>query len=232
MSRIDAIICNSHFTESHLDPRLTSRSVVIYPPVDTGPLMEHTAKTNIVLSVGRFHNLKKQSVMIEAFAELTGNRLISGWELVLAGSVLPADRPYLKNLKKLAKNLPIRFEVDISSDRITALYRSSRIYWHAAGHGERDPVRFEHFGISAVEAMAAGCVPVVFAGGGLPEIITDGSDGFLWHDTVALKEKTVQLMKDRTLADNLSAAARRRSSEFDTRHFKASVRELLERIGG
>jgi len=37
----------------------------------------------------------------------------------------------------------------------------------------------EHFGITPVEAMAAGCVPIVYRGGGLTETVTKDS-GFTW----------------------------------------------------
>ena len=43
------------------------------------------------------------------------------------------------------------------------------LFWHAAGLGEdptTNPDRFEHFGISVVEAMSAGAVPMVYEHGG------------------------------------------------------------------
>ena len=35
----------------------------------------------------------------------------------------------------------------------------------------RDPIKFEHFGIAPIEAISAGCIPVLFNGGGLNEIV-------------------------------------------------------------
>ena len=43
------------------------------------------------------------------------------------------------------------------------LYRDAKIFWHAAGMKSDEtiyPELAEHFGISTVEAMSAGCVPV------------------------------------------------------------------------
>jgi glycosyltransferase involved in cell wall biosynthesis len=37
----------------------------------------------------------------------------------------------------------------------------------------------EGFGLSATEAMAGGCLPVVSAVGAFPEVVRDGVDGFL-----------------------------------------------------
>ena len=43
----------------------------------------------------------------------------------------------------------------------------------------------EGFGISVVEAMARGCIPITFNKGGLPEIIKNGKNGFIVNDVTA-----------------------------------------------
>lgn len=43
----------------------------------------------------------------------------------------------------------------------------------------------EGFGISVVEAMARGCIPITFNKGGLPEIIENGKNGFIVNDVTA-----------------------------------------------
>ena len=58
----------------------------------------------------------------------------------------------------------------------------------------------EGFGISVVEAMARGCIPITFYKGGLPELIEDGVNGFLVKkvDATELAEsiiRTVNLIK-------------------------------------
>jgi hypothetical protein len=57
--------------------------------------------------------------------------------------------------------------------------------WHATGYGfdaEQYPAKQEHFGMTTVEAMSAGAVPVVLNTGGQREIVTHGDDGFLWGE--------------------------------------------------
>ena len=58
--------------------------------------------------------------------------------------------------------------------------RRGDFFWHGAGLGEQNPVLLEHFGLVTVEAMAAGCVPVVVASGGQTEIVQHGVNGYLW----------------------------------------------------
>lgn len=217
LARYQAVVCNSDFTKRHIDKRLGKKAVVIYPPVT--PIKKSAKKKNMILSVGRFHPLKKQDVLIEAF------RKIQGYELVFAGGLLPADEPYLKRLKLAAKNLRVRFVPNISFEKMVEVYNQARIYWHGAGYHETNPERMEHFGITTVEAMSAGAIPVVYHGGGLPEIVREGKDGYLWANTDELLEKTKKVIMR---SDTFSAV--NRAKEFSTEKFTASFDRLLESI--
>src|SRR5260370_621248 len=75
----------------------------------------------------------------------------------------------------------------------------SAIYWHAAGLGNDDaahPEQTEHFGITTVEAMAAGCVPVVINKAGQRETVEHGVSGFLWDTPDELQRYTARLIED------------------------------------
>jgi len=218
LSRFQAVVCNSDFTKRNIDRRLGARSVVIYPPVS--PIKKSsTGKKNIILSVGRFHPLKKQDVLIETF------RKLSGYELVLAGGLMSADHAYMKRLKVAAKNLHVRIIPNISFAQLTDLYNQARIYWHAAGYRETNPERMEHFGITTVEAMSAGAIPVVYKAGGLSEIVRDGQDGYLWTTTEELIRKTTKAIHEKP-----ALAVQRRAQQFSEKIFVASFDKLLATI--
>jgi L-malate glycosyltransferase len=72
------------------------------------------------------------------------------------------------------------------------------------------PSELEAFGLAALEAMACGVVPVATRAGGVPELITDGVDGFLEAvgDTTAQAARVVQLLTDDALFAHMSSAAR------------------------
>jgi glycosyltransferase involved in cell wall biosynthesis len=57
------------------------------------------------------------------------------------------------------------------------------------------PSRFEGFGISMIEAMSCGCVPIRTPGGGWREQITDGVSGFIvpFNDPQALADRIAEL---------------------------------------
>ena len=114
------------------------------------------------------------------------------------------------------------------------LYAQSAIYWHASGFGEdekKEPVKFEHFGITTVEAMASGCVPVVIGNGGQPEIVRHGVSGYLWHSLDELKSQTLRLVENPSFREEMSQHALADSQKYDKAHFRVRLDELLAQIG-
>lgn len=73
------------------------------------------------------------------------------------------------------------------------------------------PSEMESFGLAALEAMACGVPPVATRVGGVPELITDGEDGFLEAvgDIDRLAARAAQLLTDDALHARLAVAARR-----------------------
>ena len=67
--------------------------------------------------------------------------------------------------------------------RVARQIRAASIYWHATGFGtseQMQPSKQEHFGMSIVEAMSAGAVPIAFDAGGPRETVDPGANGYLW----------------------------------------------------
>ena len=77
------------------------------------------------------------------------------------------------------------------------------------------PSQLESFGLVALEAMACGVVPVATRVGGVPELITDGEDGFLEApgDIAAQAARVVQLLTDDGLHYRMRKAGRWNASE-------------------
>ncbi len=77
------------------------------------------------------------------------------------------------------------------------------------------PSELESFGLAALEAMACGVVPVATRVGGVPELITDGEDGFLEAagDTAAQAARVVSLLTDDQLHYRMRKAGRWNASE-------------------
>lgn len=192
---------------------------------------------NAVIGVGRFftggHN-KRHDVMIEAMKRIARRAPELHPRLVLAGALHkePQHREHMQRLREQARDLPIEFEVDIERAKLEKLYRSARVYWHAAGWGVDtmlNPEQVEHFGITVVEAMSAGCVPVVYAAGGPVEIVKHGINGVCVASTDEMVEWTIRILTewDTPLIQDWRRNALETASRFGKSAFSQHVRELV-----
>ncbi len=181
LTNYQAIICHSQYVKYWIKKYWDREAVVLSPPVEllnTRVDFKKILKKDWICSVGRFFTLghgKKQEVMIEAFKKLTDKYKLD-WELHLVGGLgnEASSIKFFNYLKEQAKGYKIFFHTNILKKEVDEIYLKSKIYWHAAGFGENKktwPVKQEHFGIAPIEAMSAKCVPILFNGGGLKEII-------------------------------------------------------------
>jgi len=231
------IICNSEFTKKIIDQTYGIKSTVVYPPVDVKEF-KPLKKEKIILSVGRFfapkhlHNFapKKQKEMITVFKGMVSGGL-KNWKLVLLGSSDPLQSELLEELRREAKGYPIVIESNVNWEVMKESFAKATIYWHAAGFGEDlalHPERAEHFGITTVEAMSAGCVPVVFAGGGQKEIVEENKSGFFWATLDELKNRTLRIIKDLHLQKSIAKAAQEKSQTYSKEKFYDQLAEIIQ----
>ncbi len=200
LKNIHSTVCNSQFTKRFIDKTYGVYSSVIYPPINIA--VQEKKKTNTILAVGRFttalHN-KRQDILVKAFKSMVDNGL-TDWVLRIIGDATETEGKQLLNtIRTEAIGYPIDIVTNISHARLEKEYAKAKIFWHAAGFDideEKFPEQVEHFGIATVEAMAAGCVPVVLNKGGQPEIVRDEKNGILWNSIGQLQEKTFKLIKD------------------------------------
>lgn len=232
----DLICPNSEFTSHWVEKAWGAESTVLYPPVNVGDLRPGE-KRPIILSVGRFYPFsheKKFPEMIQAFASLSRHQL-TGWELHLAGGVAQdsQSRDYFRRVQDLAEGLPVVLHPNIGYENLRQLYGEASLYWHAAGYGvnaKRHPERLEHFGITPVEAMAAGCVPVVLAKGGLAEIVEHNKSGFLWSTLDELKEFSLAAIADPALSSRLRTGAIQRAKRFSEEAYAKRLLNLVAEL--
>ena len=88
----------------------------------------------------------------------------------------------------------------------------------------------EHFGISTVEAMSAGIIPIVYQGGGQVEIVRDNENGMLWNTLGELCDKTLRIIEDSALFTRLSSEALNSSHAYGRDVFTIAFDKLLDRI--
>jgi glycosyltransferase involved in cell wall biosynthesis len=227
---IDRLIINSKFTESVIRKTLkTNKTTVLYPPIDTSSFTPGKKK-KIILGVGRFaspSHSKRQDILINAFKKLVDSGL-KDWKLILAGGQKGSDTQ-LNKFKELSKGYPVDFMINPNFQKLQKLYAEATFFWHAAGFEvdeNLNPEAVEHFGITTVEAMSAGCVPVVINKGGQKEIITSQS-GRLWNSVNELIATTKKIIKDPTLTKKLSRGAINRSQHFSEQNFSQQLLDII-----
>ena len=187
-------------------PRDGSRSSgAARPPCSRRPvrLRAGGAKQPVILAVGRFFpnvsgHSKKQLELVEAFrlAVRAGSRDGSStwWADATTASAAtwrPCGRPRWACPCASTSTPAVRTSPSSS--------RRRRCSGTRPGFGEdlqTHPDRFEHFGISVVEAMSAGAVPVVYEHGGPAAIVRESGCGELFATTDELAAKTVALVRD------------------------------------
>ena len=142
----------------------------------------------------------------------------------------PEARDYFDLVKQEAADGVAELIPNCPQEQVPVELARSRVFWHAMGIGvdeQREPLRIEHFGIATVEAMAAGCVPIVVDGGGQREIVTHGETGYLCNSLDEFAERTIELAVDRGRAEKLAAAARHRAKDFARPVFEARLLALI-----
>ncbi len=227
---ISSFIYNSEFTKNINQKGLDKdKSVVLYPPVDIDNLSEGK-KEKMIISVARFSSVvtsKRQDSLIESFRIFSKKH--PGYKLYLLGGHTGSQK-ILSDLKSLAAGLDVEITANPSFEFLKNIYSKSRYFWHAAGYQVdeiQNPEKAEHFGMTTVESMAAGCVPIVINKGGQKEVIENGVDGFLCNTPEEISEKTIFLDDNPTQYQKLSANAKQKAKKFSVATFKQDLAKLL-----
>lgn len=207
------ILANSYYTKRILATRNVA-SHVIYPPCKIDDLYSSKNKKDQVVSVGRISIEKGHEVTLEIaryFPEI--NFIILG---ELGGNIAY----YHKLIKLKTPNVKIITPPREKFRKLLRLYLSeSKIYVHSC--------ECEAFGMTIVEAMASGCIPVVRDAAGPKEIITPES-GFLWRSTNEAVEHIARILSDDQLQRKLSLNAIKRARRFDVQSYKRRLIEIIQ----
>ncbi len=233
----DLVITNAYFVHNILKSNYHLDSEVLHPPIDDF-YNDTIQKENIIISVGRIfsglYNDKRYDVLIDAFRKLCDVEK-HNWEYHIIGSLLKDKKShdYFNLLLRKAEGLPIYFHTNLPYDELKIWYNKAKIFWHAAGFEVDDyihPERVEHFGMTTVEAMSAGCIPIVINKGGQKEIVHHGVSGFLWNSLEELISQTLQIIQIKMDTTNIQNNARKRFYEFSKQSFTNQVQKLFQKI--
>jgi glycosyltransferase involved in cell wall biosynthesis len=170
MMKNTLVLTNSEYTRKAISNAFNIDAKILYPPVDVETFQKIASKSNhqredIILVISRIAPDKQIENAIEV-ARLIRRRGI-GKGMIIAGNLHDYDNRYYQQLKKMIDDYGlsdfVRLQTNISFSKLVELLQLAKVYFH--------PRIDEHFGISIVEAMASGLVPIVSDIGGHTEFV-------------------------------------------------------------
>jgi glycosyltransferase involved in cell wall biosynthesis len=163
------VLTNSEFSRRAIFKTFGVDSTILPPPVDVDIFRNACLASNVrdqsILVLSRFHPSKKIENAIHLAKLLRQNEV--GTCMNIVGNMPPDGIGYFNYLNDLVRQYDlgnfVRFEINVRFDRLLYLMRRSKVYFH--------PLPGEPFGISTLEAMSAGIIPVVPDIGGHTEFV-------------------------------------------------------------
>ena len=178
---VDYFIANSENVKARIKKFYRRESVVIYPPVDiekiarvTNGQRPKTRDQEYFLIVSRLVGAKGIENAVNAFSKSKSKNI----KLKIVGEAHGFSDVENRISNMVYRNIELLGRV--SDERLYELYSGAKGFIALA--------RDEDFGITPVEAMAAGTPVIAFNGGGFKETVVDGVTGLLINNT---DEKTI-----------------------------------------
>lgn len=194
---------------------------VIYNGVDTSRF----ADCNIAIHdpvqliyVGRLERAKGVQIALQAVKICIDHGYQLSYRIV-------GDGVYRSDLEELARRLGVVSYCEFTGTRtdIPELLQDADVFVHSC-------IWEEGFGIAIVEAMAAGKICVCSNAGAIPELITDGANGYLVErgNPEALARRIMLLIDDPNHWSSIQKQAIQSASRYDVQVFVSRLDELLQ----
>jgi glycosyltransferase involved in cell wall biosynthesis len=170
------VITNSEFSRRAIVNAFGLEDIrILSPPIDIETFRNSALTINdgggserrdIILVISRIAPHKKIENAIKLAKILKDNSI--GSEMKIVGNLYSYFSDYYTGLKQTIKELGltdyVTFEINASLDHLLSIIQESRVYFH--------PMVGEHFGMSVIEAIAAGLIAVVPDEGGVTEFVS------------------------------------------------------------
>ena len=203
--RVDDFIAISNGVRSRIKKYYRRESSVIFPPVNTEYYTPSDTIEDYFLVVSRLVPYKRVDLAIEAFNKL-------GWPLVVIG-----DGSEKEKLKRIA-GPTVKLMGRLSDEETRNYYARCKAFIFP---GEED------FGITPVEAQAAGRPVVAYGAGGALDTVKPGITGKFFYPQTA--EALAAALKDFEWQKFNPATIQQHAQEFDTKKFKKDIYDYTVR---
>lgn len=202
---IDVFIANSTVTQERIKKYYGKPSTIIHPGVDVNRFTPPpNGERHGYILWGRHVPYKRFDLAIEACNKLKVPLTVIG------------SGPDTARLKKLA-GPTITFTGRVSDEELVKRAQSAKAFLFP---------NEEDFGISAVEALAAGTPVIAYAKGGALDIVQDGETGVLFTEQTV--DSLVKAIQKADTMHFLPATLHRKAKRFDKSLFATKMRKVVE----
>ena len=217
--KADAIIAVSQFTAGEVQRLFdipAERVAVCSPGAPPWTPRDGPPATGYVLFFGTLEPRKNVGGLLDAYERLAGRRRLLP-QLVLAGQATEAARPWLERIRRPPLDRVVRHVGYVDPARRRELYADAICLVQ--------PSFEEGFGITVLEAMAAGVPVVVTDRGALPEVTGGAGEVVSADDPDELAAAVERLIDDPALAARRTALGVARAREF---RWDATARKVYD----
>ncbi len=162
-------------------------------------------EAKLLLYVGRLSPEKEINQILPILEAIPDSRL-----------ALVGDGPYRPELERIFANTSTHFVGYLQGEELAAAFASSDAFVF--------PSRTETLGLVLLEAMAAGCPVVAARSGGIPDIVTNGVNGYLFEPT----EQDGMLHATQRLLQNPETLKQSARQEAECWGWDAATRQLQQ----
>jgi glycosyltransferase involved in cell wall biosynthesis len=216
------VLTNSEYTRKAIFSAFNINAKILYPPVDIDTFREGALKSgqreDKILVISRIAPDKQIENAIEVARIMRGKGI--GKVMFIVGNLHHYDHYYYQELKNMIAdyNLSdyVSLQTNISFSKLIELMQLAKVYFH--------PRIDEHFGISIVEAMASGLVPIVSNIGGHTEFVPDK---YHFH-TLSHAADLIALAFEATNSERLAIS--NSTSKFSNANYIRSFHRILSEL--
>ena len=208
--RPNYFVANSRHTQSQIQKYYGRESTIIHPPVEVDRFSSHNQpaeKRHGLITAGRQTPYKRIDLAVAAATELNLPMIVVG------------TGPEHRRLKKMA-GASVTFLSQVGDQRMAELFGGAK--------GFIFPTNVEDFGITGVEAMAAGTPVIAYRQGGPADYIKPGKTGLFFD-----KQSTASLVAAITKFNKINfnhATIAASAKQFEPAKFRTGFEQFVDKV--
>ncbi len=209
-------VSNSKFIQDSIKKNFSKDSVVIYPPVELEVFQNDVNKERSAITISRYSQEKNLEFAIDVFKDVDVKYTIIG------NTKARVNKLYYEKMMTRINNLnksKISLLENIHRNQVVESLKKAKIYFHASP---------ETFGITIVESMGSGCIPIVPDNSAHKETVQFSELRYIPNDVNDARNKLKKAIAGDY--DYLLINLKRLSEVYSKENFKKNIINFVENV--